>query len=878
MRCRFTCAVFGLLWFSLLAQADSPPVDPNRLDHRVLPIAQSLELTLNPASDGFTGRAAIQIRVHERVSSFRFHAKGPKISQASLDAAGHAVPLTVATTQEAIGIVTATAEKPIEPGDYTVRLEFASSYRRDGLGLYKTEYQGAPYLFTQMQDLHLRTAMPAWDDPEFKIPFQVTLVVPRGLTVVSNAPLAYSEERDGFTVHHFGRTPPMPSYLLAIAVGPLETRPVSGLPVPGRIVTAKGQLGQSAEILRLTPAYFDSLERYFGVPYPYGKLDQIAVPEFVYGGMENAGAITYRDNLVLFGPEGGSVRERQFLHEIVAHEIAHMWFGNLVTMRWWTDLWLNESFATWISYKMMQEIAPELRPEASRLESVHEAMTLDAQVAVEPIRREMLAGGDISSLVDTLTYNKGQAILDMTEAWISPETFRVAMKNYFRRHAWANTDAVDLWRAFDEAAGQDVTGIIMPFVTQPGIPLVQFEIVGGDTLRVTQRRFFNQGSREGPERWQVPLFVRYFAEGKVHDHRLLLRDASADYPLPSIGRAEWIQPNFGVKGYYRWALESRSLAQLSRAAETHLSYSERMNLLANVTALFRAGLLDGGAFLDVVTRFVPDREPEVASKALEELVVSLEPFRSPERKDLISSALRSLLRPVVDRVGWKAQLGELPATSTLRGQLLFALGDIAEEPSALAEARQLTADFLDAKPVDPSLIQSALLVAAAHGDAAHYSRVVAALEKATNPGDRRRLLASLGGFKDPAIVKRALDYSLTGPLNSVEILTVPQIAARTESNKSLVAEWIIQNYDVIVKRAPPFYLGFLVEFAEGNDPEVFARLRDFLLAPERVVSGAEKNAGLAQERVQLRRELRERETDSIVNGLRRLSTALPDRP
>jgi len=468
----------------------------------------------------------IELRVNEPVTRFRLHAKEMTLKQEDLVQPGKRTAVKLSVTDPRIGIVTVEEPEPIAVGFHTLEISFENNFERSGTAIYKTVFRDEPYLFTQMQDVHGRSAFPCWDDPEFKIPWQLTVTSPSRLSVVTNTPAIYSEREGDHTTWRFGRTRPMPSYLMALAVGPLEFVPVSGLQIPGRIVTAQGQSGLAQESAAMSPGLLSALERYFGVPYPYEKLDQFAVPEFVFGGMENAGAIMYRDSIVLFSPGDISLTQKQRLAEVVAHEMAHMWFGDLVTMRWWTDLWLNESFATWISHKIVAEVLPGLGAEVERVRSVHEAMTLDSQSMVEPIRREMLAGGDTVSLVDTLTYNKGQAVLDMTEAWLGEDVFRQAMQMYFRRHAWGSTDAADLWRALDETSGKNISGIVTPFVTQPGIPYVEFEFGSGDRVKVRQSRFHTLTGAESAATWSIPIFVRYVSGGQIRQPHCLLTERS----------------------------------------------------------------------------------------------------------------------------------------------------------------------------------------------------------------------------------------------------------------------------------------------------------------------------------------------------------------
>jgi alanyl aminopeptidase len=867
----------GWIGFALIvATANAAEPDPNRLGHVVVPLAQTIELAVDPAAETYTGRVRIDIRVTQPVTTFRLHAKELTLQSAELFVADASMALKMAVTEPAIGILTLESPTPIPAGLHGLELTFENDFDRSGIGIYKTTFRDAPYLFTQMEAVHARAAFPCWDDPEYKIPWQLTVTAPSPLAVVSNTPVAYSETRGASTIWRFGRTRPMPSYLVALAVGPLEFVPVSGLAIPGRIVTARGQAGLAGEIARLSPGLLTGLQRYFGVPYPYEKLDQIAVPEFVFGGMENAGAITYRDSYVLFPPDNLSFSQHKRLAEIVAHEMAHMWFGDLVTMRWWTDLWLNESFATWISYKIVGQVLPKLSAEVERVRSVHEAMTLDSQAVVEPIRRELRAGGDIMSLIDALTYNKGQAVLDMTEAWLGEEVFRKAMQDYFRRHAWGSTDAADLWQALDHASGQNISGIVTPFITQPGIPFLEFEIGAGDRVKISQTRFHTLTGSASRTTWSVPVFIRYGVAGERKRHRVLLSESSAEFTLPGISGAEWICVNDAARGYYRWSLPVAWLGRLTRVASTEMSLSERLNVIDNAGALFAAGRIDGATIVEAIAAVAGDADADVADKAAEELATVLRIFVRPDNRSAVAAALQRVWKPVVSRIGWEPKRGEPEAIAPLRSRLLVILGEMADDPAAVAAARDITRRIFAGDDVNAELRRPGLRVSAAHGDEALLRAMMTRIAGDLTPPERQDTLQAFGGFREPALVDLALAFALTDQIKSTETALIPYELSQAEENRKRVVEWLIRNHDVLAKRIPELHYSRLLEVADGNDPGLAKRLGDFTLDPARVTPAAVKQAGLIAERVTLRARLREREQEAVDRALSGLGATRPD--
>ena len=854
---------FALPFVSALAAAES--VDPARLTRDVEPVAQSVELTVDPARDDFSGRIRADVVVNTPTAAFRVHALGPVITAASLtDLAGRVLPLTWATTDAELGLVTLSAPTAIPRGSYSLAIAFDNTFNRTGVGLYKTVSHGDPYVFSQFEARDARRAFPCWDEPAFKIPWQVTLTVPNALAAVGNAPVAQESPGTaaGMKTLAFGRTPPMPSYLVALAVGPFEFSPVPGLPVPGRIVTPRGQVALAAEAARVSPSLLAHLEAYFGVPYPFAKLDQIAVPEYVFGAMENAGFITYRDTILLMDPAKPAFSPRRALANVAAHEMAHMWFGDLVTMEWWNDLWLNEAFADWMCAKIVAEAYPEYRIRFEQLAAIRGAMNTDSLPSASPIRRTLTARDHPESALDNLTYSKGKGILNMVEAWIGPEKFRAAMRAYFTQHRWGNTTAANLWAAFDSASGENVSALLAGFIERPGVPLVTFELLTGGQLRLTQKRFANLGDPAAPGRWQVPVVFAWSVHGRIQFERVLLTEESQTVTVPGLAEADWIYPNAGEAGYYRWSLPPELNRRLARHV-AELTPLERYGLTYNPGALLNAGLIRGDDYLALMTAFADDPEPEVTQRVAGALGFTRTLFVRPERLARFNALRSAILRPALGRIGLRPRDGEPAHVTPLRNTLLAALGGENADPEVIAYARELSAQFL-ATPasLDAGLASTALRISAYHGDAAFFAAVQAALEHAVAPSDRATLIGTLGSFHDPALADRALAYSLTDKLNSTEFL---RIADGVSGQRELTArsiDWIIANFDAIKAKAPAIYYDNLISHA-GSEPEQFARLRDFLSAPGRVTPLARKNITKATEALAINQRLREKEQTNV---------------
>jgi alanyl aminopeptidase len=839
--------------------------DPVRLvAHPVEPLAEALELRLDPAAEGYTGRAIVDLAVHAPTREIRLHAREFELGTILLQprAGGAAVPTTV--TRGDVGLLTLATAVDIAPGAWRLEIAFSAKYQGDGVGLYKTEFEGAPYLFTQFEARFGRIAFPCWDEPGFKFPWQVTLIVPESQRAFSNTEVVVETAADGWRTLQFARTPPMPTYLVAFAVGPFETVPVEGMAVPGRIITARGQSGLAGAVARETPKILATLEDYFGIPYPYGKLDQIAVPEFTWGGMENVGLITYRDSTILRPPGDTDQSRRRGMVQILAHEIAHHWYGDLVTMEWWNDLWLNESFASWMEGKVLDAAYPELRYGLNAIGGKQRAMRIDALPSTGPVRREISASDDPEKYVDTLSYEKGEAVLTMIEAWIGPEKFRAAMKRYFQKHKWGSTRAEDLWAAFGEVSGDDVTAMVAGFIEQPGVPQVSIEVLPGDRLRLQQRRYVALGGTLAPgaERvsWQVPMVVKYATASGVKTARVLLREREQVVDLPGISTAAWVFPNAGETGYYRWQLDAARDAALAQRGLQALAPIERLGVLFNAAAMHEAGDLAPSRYLSLLVDFTRDPVPDVARRAVEAILRVRSTYLADADEEAFAQFCRTALRPALDRIGLEPRKGEEPEIAALRRELIGALGVRGGDAEVIAWSGKLTAQLLkDPRSVDTGVASAALSVAVWHGDAPLFEACEQAFRSAKVPTDRAMFLEALGGFRDLALSARALTLSLGSGFRSHERLDVAMsMTGGSMAHRRLVVEWMMANFDEIRAKAGEHTVNYLVVLAEGPDAALFAQARDFLRAPGRINDAAEKNIAEACDRDAQRQALRAR--------------------
>jgi cytosol alanyl aminopeptidase len=817
-----------------------------RLGRDVVPAAQSIRLDVDAARREYTGAVRVDLDVRKAVRSFSFHAEGLALQRVALKkkkkeegAAGEEVPVTHREAGNAQVAVEAAA--PLLPGRYVLDVEFENQFDTRANSLYRLETGGHAYTFTQFEADEAREAFPCWDEPSFKIPYQVTLVVPEAHLAISNTPVQSETVKDGRKTVVFKQTPPTPSYLLAMATGPLETVPVPGMSVPGRIVTVKDMSRLAAEAVRVTPPLLAALERYFGRPHPYEKLDVIAVPEFWPGAMENPGAITFRDSLLLLEPGRATASQKRSLATVMAHELAHLWFGDMVTMEWWDDLWLNESFASWMGDKVTQQAFPELNADVQSIEAIQGAMVTDARLSTRAIRQPVTAASNLLQSADNLAYDKGQAVLGMMEGWVGDEAFRRGVLAYLAAHEWKNARAADLWNALSKASGKDVQGPLESFLNQPGVPLVSVELLGTGEVRVSQRRFLNHGVAPPPGRavWQVPVGLAWSAGGAPTTTTVLLSRPSQTFKLPTKEPLVWVYPNAGERGYYRWHVPRALLTSLAEQAPERLAPRERVGLVGNLRALLDAGDLRGHDYLRLLAAFARDPEPQVLTAVVAGLNRTRVAFVTPDIEAHFATYVRNTLGPALERIGPTPRPGEPDAVAILRPQLLLWLGREGRDPGILAQAVALTASALAAPAaVDHSLASAALQLAARTGDRALFDQFRQRFEAARVPSERQRYLSALAAFEDPALVEEGMRYSLTGPMRPQEILAIPR--SQADRHQDAVFRWTTGNYDALAARIPPVILPFLVYLGGGCSTERLEAARAFFTDPKRAVAGTEK--------------------------------------
>ena len=834
------CALL-LLAGTAHAQGD---IAVTRLGDAAKPTREDVRLVLDPSKPDYSGSVTIALTIPRKTSEIRFHAEDMTLGKVTLlTTKVGAKPIPHVIQKGDLGIQFLHAAKPLSPGDYTLTIDFTNDFNTQATSLYRLKSGDDWYAFTQLEADDAREAFPCFDEPAFKIPWNVSVTARPEDMVVGNQPLAGEKADGAMKTTTFKETRPLPSYLIAVSVGPLESIPIEGMGFPGRVITVKGASHLAGEAARITPPLVGALEAYFGRPYPYEKLDLVAVPEFWPGAMENAGQITFADQALLLDPARASTTQKRRQASITAHELAHMWFGDMVTMKWWDDIWLNESFAEWLGDKIAHQVYPDLEVDTRALQELQTAMVMDARLTTRALRQPVQSVSNLLQNVDALTYKKGQAVLGMFERWVGPETFRKGVLAYMQKHKWGNAEAKDLWSALSDAAKVDLHAPMATFLDQAGIPLVRAEILDQGQVRLTQRRFLNYGVTDPEDHlWQIPVTLSYSDGDSVRRHSVLLREAAMTVTLPGMKgtKAAWVHPN-AAGGYYRWSVDGPALHALAAAAPRVLDPAQRIGFVQTLTALLGAGELRGDDYMRLIAAFGNDEDPGVVSTLSGPLNLIETAFVEEPLADAYAAYVRRTLEPAAKRFGLdKAAPGEAPGVSILRPQLLRLLAQRGKDETALAEAERLAKSFLaDRGSVDPSLVGAVIPISAIRGNAALFDEYQKRFEAAQAPTDRDPLLEALGAFHDPALRERALAYALSPPVRPHEVFEIPQRMAETPAYQQQVFDWTLAHYDAIVKKIPAVYVVFLPYSGGGCHEGRMLRAKEFFSMPEHSPAGTE---------------------------------------
>ncbi|HEX8013385.1 MAG TPA: M1 family metallopeptidase [Casimicrobiaceae bacterium] len=788
-----------------------------RLPAGARPVRYELTLTVIPGEAKVQGEIAIDVELDRPHPVLWLNADEVTVARASVSTAASAVSV-LPPADQFVGLA---FEPPLPAGKHRLRLVFeAPQIQNATRGIFALKDRGAWYAMTQFEALSARRAFPCFDEPGFKVPWQLTLRVPRELAALSNTPVVSETDiGSGLKAVRFAETRPLPSYLIAFAVGPWQTLDLGRFgmnPTPMRIIVPRGRLADAAFVSRAYPQLFERLERWFGIAYPYAKLDQIAIPLGVGFAMENAGLITYGATGLLAKPGEATPRFRHSSAAVGAHEMSHQWVGNLVTTAWWDDIWLNEAFATWMTAKIVDEWQPRYEGGAARSAERAEAIAEDMLASARRIREPIGSRGDIFNAFDSITYQKGAAVLDMFEGWIGKEPFQRGVRRYLEERRDGNATADDFLRALGAASARPVAPAFSTFLDQNGVPQVEVALqcsAAGAQLALSQHRLAPLGSQGGTDqRWQVPVCARYRVGAKTREACTLLADESATLALGA-SCPKFVMANAGGRGYYVADYRGDLLAKLA-ANRDALSPPEYAGLLYDLRALVQAGRLSGAQALEWVRVAGNARDRHVVEAALELARFVRDTLVGEPERARFAAFVREVFGERARSLGYAPRRNESDDEELLRRSLVRFVGP--EDAKLAADARRLAMAWIgDRKAVDPGMVDSVLLIAAQTGDARIFDAFSAAAKATTDPLERRNLMVALLSFGDPALARRAMGMLLDPEFDIRESMTALRLSQRSIAPRREAHAFIAANFDAMAKRVSRDAPGSWPEYAAG---------------------------------------------------------------
>jgi aminopeptidase N len=751
----------------------SLPAAAQRLPSNVTPERYTLWFAPDLDKETFRGRESIAVSLSAPATTITLHAAEITFGEVTIEDAGGSQAARV-TLNEATETATLVVPRAIARGRATIRITYTGILNDKLRGFYLSKANGRKYAVSQMEATDARRAFPSFDEPAFKATFDITLMIDAADTAISNGKQVSDTPgpEPGKHTIVFAPTPKMSSYLVALLVGDFVCRSGSSGATPIRVCSTPDKLGLTAFALSAAEQQVAFFNQYFGIPYPYEKLDIIGVPDFAAGAMENAGAITFRERMLLADEATASVGLRKSVASVISHELAHQWFGDLVTMKWWDDIWLNEGFATWAANKPLAAWKPEWKMDANAASETQAALGLDALRSTRAIHTQVETPAQINEVFDPIAYEKTAGVLGMIEAYVGPEAFRKGVSSYLSKYSLSNAAGEDFWTEVTRVTEKPVNRIMKSFVEQPGAPMlsVQTRCVAGNTeVSLKQQRFVGApgAPAAAPQAWTLPVCVKTAAGPATCT---IVTQAEQTIRAPGCGAA---MVNADAHGYYFTEYEPAAVAALATRTPP-LSSVERISLLGDEWRMVRAGRHDVGVFLDLAAAFAKDESPEVLGAFAGRLASVGGDFADAGQRPGFEAWVQARFRPALDAIGLTDGLKDSDEVNSRRGMLLQLLSG---DPAVQKRARELAEGYM-AKPssLSPTLVGPVLQVAAAGGDAALYDRFVARMTAAgATPDEYYRYFNTLPSFRDPALVSRTQQFALSAQVRSQD---APQLLAQ----------------------------------------------------------------------------------------------------
>lgn len=859
-----------------------PPA--GQLGTAVAPSHYRLELTIDPSQERFSGSASIDVSLEEDRADVWLHGRNLNVTEAFvIDSAGNRIEATYEQKLES-GVALVSFERPLSRGTATLHFTYDAPFNSAENGLFRVDRDGESYAATQFQPIAARQVFPSFDEPGFKVPFDLTFITRADDVVVTTTPVVSSTNiGNGFIRQEFATTRPLPTYLIAIAVGPYDLVDYDTLPVneirqyelPLRAIAAKGLGDKLHYALENTDGILNSLERYFGTPYPYQKLDLIAVPEGFGGAMENVGAITY-DEFLLVMDSDSSLRQRRAYTSVHAHELAHMWFGNLVTPKWWNDIWLNESFASWMQNKAANNYWPDGEFDRATLKGALNAMGGDSLAAARQIREPVDRNEDIGSAFDGITYQKGAGVLSMLERYVGEDRFRAGVRLHMQRHTDGVATSEDFIKSLAEGSERtEIGAAFTSFIEQPGVPLISLtvscEAGQNPRLELSQSRYAPLGSSIDADAssWQVPVCLSFLAAGERDSTCLLLDQKQQSVALDTNSCPTAVHPNADGAGYYRFALDDGAWRGLLAAADD-LPATEALALVDSLNAGFRSGVVGADAFVAGMAQLVNHDAWDVADAVIDKLE-AIEIIIPVEQRGPVRQAFRTIVRPRFDSVANPDDAG----SRILRQSLQRFLVVVARDPELRAPLAQLAAARigLDGDPdpgaVSADQLESVLTVGVQELGDEFYNALLEQAIDSSDPVFRLAAINALAAAEEPTRVARLHDTVLSGRLKGTESLRFLFGLMDNPGSSGQTLAWMQQNSDVIIDTIPESFRSSIVpvlgnSFCTNKQADEW---QAFVVNNAGKIPGYERRLAQTKESISLCASLRDARAPDLIDAL-----------
>lgn len=847
-----------------------------RLPTIAQPTSYRVRLTLDPAKQTFDGAMDLELELSTATPILWLNGKELEIDSARVSAQGVDMPVSVvAGGDEFIGF---RFKRPVGPGPVELHLDYSGKVDATSTsGMFHQQEGGNWYLFTDFEPTDARRVFPCFDEPSYKVPWQLTMDVPAGLTAVTNTPQASSEQLgNGLQRIVFRQTKPLPSYLIALAVGPFDVVDAGTAGqnhVPLRILAPHGKAAQADYAKELMPEALARLESYFGIAFPYAKLDAVAIPQTVsFGAMENAGMITYVESSILAPP---SERTAEFKHRAgryIVHETSHQWFGDLVTMSWWNDLWLNESFASWMEDRILSVWMPEWHRDVVQVDVRDSALQSDLLPSARRIRQPIESLDDITNAFDNVTYRKGASIIQMFEAWMGPETFRRGVRRYLEAHRFGNATAEDFLAALQAEGPPGTATAFKTFLEQVGAPALKVDLQCAEgaapRLALEQSRLHPLGvAGMGQETWRLPVCIRYGTSSVERRACTLLSDRTGGISVGDVGTCpDWVEANDHSLGYYRTVYAPSARSRLLQNGLNHLSVAERVGFLGDESALSVTGQRTMGEVLDLIPTFARNDAWQLVSRSAEITERVGKHLVPEEMRPNYARFIRDVFGERARRLGFTAAAGDSDDTRQLRKSIVALVAGRGEDPELIGEAKRLADAWLqDHSAVNAGMVGPVLNVAARNGDEATFERFVKALAKEPERRDRMRLYTALGAFREPRLQARALALLLAPDADLREVGRILSSSLSDDSTRQQAWDFFTENFDVLWKRMPRGYAPYLPYFGAGFCDDAHGKaVRAFFTPRLDELRGAKRTLAQVLEIIETCAGLREVQQPSVA--------------